>query len=200
MKKMSNSWFEPDATGKVNVDLKEVIRYAQAHYGRHTDWYLRHRDGGIKCLVVLLTAELAIAGVCIDGKLDKGLATMALIFASVLSVALTCLSVLSCSQAYRAALEHALLVSKAAWAMGWCTVVQVPTGISDTSKCPAPNDETLYVSRYIEDARNASDTKDFTTKHMRKWKNTYFAAKWTLILLGAAGCLVAVGSVWAIWM
>ena len=62
MKKMSNSWFEPDATGKVNVDLKEVIRYAQAHYGRHTDWYLRHRDGGIKCLVVLLTAELAIAG------------------------------------------------------------------------------------------------------------------------------------------
>lgn len=189
---MSDRWWTATAVTRATPELHQVMRYAQANYARHTDWFLRHRDAGIKILVFLLSADFAITSLYFAGKVAGVLAMVGLAVVGLLSVALTWLAVISCRQSYGAALEHALLVSKTAWAMGWCSPIAVERQSPEDSAVPAASDKSIYVPRYIEDATKASTTGEFVSRHTKKRFTTYFAAKWTLIAIGTISFALAV--------
>jgi hypothetical protein len=184
---------------QIQIDLGQVIRYAQEHYARHTDWYLRHRDTGIKTLVILLTADFTIAGLYFADKVSGLLATCGLGVVGFLSIVLTWLAVMSCRQAYRSSVEHALLVSKAAWALGWCSPITVDQKCVKYQAAPMSADESLYVPRYIKDAKPDLSTEEFVQQCIRRRGTTYFATKWTLFLIGGVAFVIAIGITVAIY-
>ncbi len=179
--KMNNAtlaWAQP-STADMSNEVREMLSYARQNYACHTDWYLRHRDAGIKLLGVALIANFTIGSLYFDHKLNPYLAVTALAVLAVLSIALASLAVRSCRQAYSAALEHALLVSKTGWAMGLAQSINISEAISQSGACPAREDKSLYVPRYIKDAVDATDTETFVRNQISKRGTTYFATKWT---------------------
>lgn len=166
--------------------LSDILSHARENYTSHTDWYLRHRDSGFRLLGLVFVANFSIGAMLLDHKLNPWLAAATLCLLCYLALAVTILSVRSCRQAYSAALEHALLMSKIAWAAGWAQPIYVIPEILQQPLCPAAKDQSLFVPRYLEDAAAATDTKTFVAEVLAKAGTTYFTAKWTLVVIGLA--------------
>ena len=148
---------------------------------------------------VALVANVTIGGLYFDNKLPSALTVLTLGVLAVLSVALMFLATRSCKQAYSASLEHALLATKAAWAMGFAQAVDVPESVSLVNGCPAREDKSLYVPLYLKDAREATTSEAFVHTHTKKkGGTTYFAAKWTLWILGFTACIMSLALIAAI--
>lgn len=188
---MSN-WARPSEADDTD-SLSHMLSYARQNYASHTDWYLRHRDTGIKILGIVLGANLTIAGLYFDRKLHFWLTVSALAILGILSLMLTRLAVRSCRQSYQAAMENALLVSKTAWAMGFGQSVPVESKFLKTGKCPVRADYSLYVPRYLKEAQEAESTDEFVSHQIRKRGTTYHAAKWTLWTIGGMALSLSVG-------
>lgn len=173
--------------------LSDLLSYARHNYASHTDWYLRHRETGIKTIGVIIAATFTVGSLSFDKELDAHLASLALGILAVLSIVMPALAIRSCHQAYRASLESALLATKAIWAMGLAGKIGVPSDVLLSERPPAVGDRYLYVTRYIKDASRSRTTKSFVRESMTKCGTTYFATKWTLLLLGMVGATMAVG-------
>ncbi len=194
---MDNKWVYPsDKQG--DLELHHMLTYARQNYASHTDWYLRHRDTGLKMLGVVLVANFTIGSLFFDHKLNAYLSLSALAILSFLSLILSNLSVKSCKQAYIAALENALLVTKTAWAMGFAQPIPIDKNISPNIPCPVREDEYLYVPRYIKDGINAKNTEAFVGLHSSKKGTTFFSTKWTLWAIGIVAHLISDGLILSI--
>ena len=194
---METNWAYP-ADSPVKEELHHMLSYARQNYASHTDWYLRHRDTGLKMLGVVLVANFTVGSLYFDHKLNGFLSLSALAIISLLSLVLTNLSVKACKQAYRASLENALLVTKTAWAMGFAQPIAVNKTISEATPCPAKGDKYLYVPRYIEDGMKAENSEIFISHHISKKGTTFFSTKWTLWAIGIVAHLIADGLIIAV--
>ena len=56
-----------------NKHLPDLLVYASASYGKHLDWFHRHKEGGIKLLAGLLVAEFTIVGLHEKADLREGM-------------------------------------------------------------------------------------------------------------------------------
>lgn len=175
--------------------LCDLFQYARTHYIHHTDWYIKHRDAGFKTLAAALTAEFAIVGFAFSAyDIPRMLAIVALLAISLISIPLTHLARLSCTQSYKASMEHAAFITKIVWAMGLCSAVPISVKECDEKACPLSNDPTFYVPRYIDDAYKYTTTKDFVEWNLSKKGSTLFATKTTLALMGGTAALFGIAS------
>ena len=193
MDKVSTKWVK-EGDGTV-PDLDSFLSFAGNNFGKHFDWHLKHREAGVRMLTFLLTAEFAIVGFYYSTGFRIEVAYFGLAILSFLSIVLTFLSIISCHQSYKASLENALLTTKILWLKGLTKTMTVKSKDLDWSQCPVRDDETLYVPRYLKDAKNRLTTDDFTAHNMKKWSNAYFATKSSLFILGVLGLLAGIGAI-----
>lgn len=184
-------WITDGPLGSQN-HLPCILEYAASHYGRHTEWFQRHRDTGIKSQVLILTAEFAVLGLHFSGTraFPAAIICLSLVMMAVFSIVLALASSRSCRHSFRASLEHALLVTKCAWAMGCADPVAVEN--MPRSRAPVPEDEMLYVKRYHEDAchQGVPTTEDFVRIRLDAPGTTYKMAVLTIIVF----CIGAVST------
>lgn len=183
-----------------NPHMETILNYAFTTGNQHLDWFVRHKETGIKTLVALLSAEFAIAGVHFSGRLPAGLAIPAEIILGFLAIALTRLAVKTCSRAYLAWLEHVVLTHKAVWAMGLAESVNVAPASDNSPTCPVRDDESFFIPRYVSSSANARTTTEFVQRHLRARGNTLFTAKRTLLVLCIIAVLGATSLVGAMWV
>ena len=175
-------------------DLSILLNHATTNYGKHTDWFVRHKEFGVKILAVILTAEVTITGFYFTKDLPSITAIAPLIILSILSPILAYYSIVSCRQAYKASLENALLSTKALWAMGVTKPIIVNPNEVDFDKCPVPNDETPYVPRFLEFAVKYNNSQEFIEKNLVNKGNTFYTAKLITQIFGAIGFLTGIGA------
>jgi len=107
------------------------------------------------------------------------------------------LALLNCRKAFSAALEHALLVTKIAWAFGWTSQIVVGPDVSDD--CPASMDKSIYLERYLRDARGVGErrgsmtTELFVECNLADRGTTYRTTRLTLSILGVSAFVVGLG-------
>jgi hypothetical protein len=177
------SWYQAgEPSTEEAVALGKLLDYASAGYSRHTDWFVRHRDIGLQQLAGLLAAELLLLRFFQDVQ-PRQLSGVALILLGLLSLLLGQSSAASCSRAFRASLEHAVLISKIVWALtngATCKVALSP----DSANTPVPSDRTLFVPRYLRDAQQFPTTEEYVAYHMglagpsaKQVRNTHFWAR-----------------------
>jgi hypothetical protein len=165
-----------------NIYLPDILDFASANYGRHTDWFLRHRDTGIRNLAAVLTAEFAVTSIYFSDKgADKGFVVTILFLLVLLAIILAIAACCSCYRAFRASLENAVFVTKIAWAMGLANPVSIPEISKENEKelPPVSQDPTLYVPKYLRTAQKYKSTDEFVKAHLNAI-NTYFWAKITI--------------------
>jgi len=194
MKKLREKWVND---GDESIpDLDSFLNFASDNFKRHTDWHLRHREAGIRMLTLLLTAEFAIVGFYYTTNFKIAfIALIGLAILSFLSIILTYLALMSCSQSYKASLENALLITKILWLKGLTKPIKIKFKQIDISQCPVREDETLYVPRYLHDAQKHLTTDEFVEYNMSKIGTTYFATKTSILLLGILGFLAGAGAI-----
>jgi hypothetical protein len=170
--------------------LPHLLSFAAGNYGRHTEWFLRHVDVGIRNLGAVLTAEFAVISLHFANVRVPWLVTSPmLILLALIAILLATSALNSCRRSFAALLENALLVTKTVWAMGLAGGVPFPSGDSDPAWRPVPEDPCLYVPRYLKDATGHSTTEAFVEHHLRNKKNTYSWGKLTICVF----CAAAVG-------
>jgi hypothetical protein len=191
--------------GKSTENLPVLLGLASDSYGRHTEWYLRHRDTTLKQLAVLLTAELVAANFFYISSASRLLVLPTLIFLIILSPVLAFAGAKSCHQAFQAAMENVLLINKIVWAMGLGGKVHIDSAYEEEIKIPVPKDRPFYVPRYLKDSSKFDTTEQFTAFQLGELKNqhpknTYFWALVTIWTLGCAGIVTGVSCLFAIWL
>ncbi|MCT2533839.1 hypothetical protein N2488_11655 [SAR92 clade bacterium H231] len=172
-----------DSSKGNNNYLPNLLDFAASNYGRHTDWFLKHRDTGLKNLALILTAEFTVLGLHFTKTgFPKFLVCLSLVLLSAFSILIAYSACQSCKNAFKASLESALLVTKTAWAMGLVGAVSLEK--TSTLLPPVPDDEMLYTKRYWEDALppKSNTTEDFVDWNMRNRRSTYFWGNLTLFL------------------
>jgi hypothetical protein len=183
------SWIRISKPG--NTYLPDMLAFASANYGRHTDWFLRHCDTGLRNLAAVLTAEFGIASLYFANKgAPKVFVVPILLLLVLLAIILAEAACSSCHNAFRASLENVLLVTKVAWAMGLANAVSVQEIPNEKDLPPVRNDPMLYVTRYWETAKDHTKTEEFVDAHLKARNNTYFWAKVTIRIFCAGAVLV----------
>lgn len=178
--------------------LDTLINYSREQYASHVDTFLRHKESGLRTLGTALAAEFALTGFYFSTALPAAVAITGLSVLAFLSVPITKLAVHNCDRSFRSTLEHALMTTKIAWAMGLGDPVTVPNTVS--GECPAEGDTSLYPHRYLEEASKAGTTEDFVRMTMEKSTNTFFATRRLLWILGGSAVVVGVsGSGAVLW-
>lgn len=153
---------------RLSLQFGEMLQYAAGHYISHTNWFLRHKEAGFTSLATALTAEVAVVGFVFSDNVPKFVGIAALLIIAILSIPLTVLALRSCVQAYRAALEHAALVTKVVWAAGLASSVRkIP--LDEYEQVPLRDDDPqLFVPRYITDTCKYATTDEFVNDILAK--------------------------------
>ncbi len=172
-------------------DLNCLLDLSSNNFWKNYDWFLKHRDVGIRMLSFLITAEFTILGLHYSDKLSFEIVVFALITVSLLAVVLTILAVANCSRSFHATLENAVTVSKILWVKGLTKPVPMDLTSVDVSSAPVPDDITPHVPRYLEDAQKRRSTEEFVSQNKRKRTNTFFITVVSLIVIG--GIAFAIG-------
>ncbi len=175
-----------------NKHLAEMLRFGSDNYERQTDWFLRHRDTGVRNLAAILTAEVGITTLHFaTPRVPDWPTALILLLLAALAIPLSVSACRCCTRSFRASLESAMLVTKAAWAMGLTDRVSLAPQSHGLLPPPAPNDTTFYVPRYCRDARQdgVHTTDAFVDVHLSAAGSTYRWAKRTIriFLLSAMG-------------
>jgi hypothetical protein len=169
-------------------NLQSTLSLAITNYSNHTNWFLQHKEMGIKYLIVIVTAELAFAKFFYTTEFPFRLLIIFILFIlAFVSIAFMFFALKNCYQSYQAALENVLLITKTLWAMGLTDPVSVDSKKVNFIKSPVWKDETPYVPRYLEDALKHEKTKDFVKYNMDKKNTTYFWARLIIIFFGIIG-------------
>jgi hypothetical protein len=168
-----------------------MLEYATSQYGRHTEWFLRHKESGVTILATILTAESAVVGLFVSNNIKAGGAWPVLMMLAVLSCVIAHLASQSCRRAFVAALEHAALTAKTMWAMGLVSEVRVDQAVVQGDP-PFPDDDSMFVPRYYSDARQQArpNTDKYVQFHISKAETTFQSARRTLAAMGLAGALI----------
>lgn len=180
-------WVQPGGEKPENLD--QALSYSSQYYMAHVDWFLRHRDAGIRMLSVILTVEATLTGLVVANRIEpivQEIASGALVF---LAVGLGWYFTVSCKRSYRAALQHAAMTNKVLWAMG------LTSPISTTySFPPLPQDECLFVPDIASSFGNKKTTNEYVEFHIARKGNTYHAARLIIALIAAACFAIGVGT------
>jgi hypothetical protein len=184
-----------------NANLPQLLDFAAASYGRHTDWFHRHREAGIRNLGAVLASEFAVATLysSSSNRVDlRPFAVGAFLLLAAIIIPLAWSTLGSCRTSFKAALESVVLISKCIWALGLASGVRIAADQIDLSSCPFPSDELLYVKRYFSDACVHATEYEFVQHHLGRRNTTYFHTRVTLWVF----CLGAVvfGVLGAIWV
>ncbi len=198
-------------TGKENCipnnsnELLAVLTVGSEAYGKHTEWFLKHRETALKQLAILITAELAIQNLVVEPEGANLPARMLLLLLAFMSLLLAHAGWRNCQQAFTAAMENVLLVNKIIWSMAPSGKVHLAAPV-DVNNMPCRQDETLYVPRFLKHSIDAYTTEAFVQENLsiRKgfsrsvgwihWRknstqaNTYF---WTTVLIWSLGLIGA---------
>lgn len=207
------SWVTTDETEKSftrgSDDLRAVLTIASSHYGKHTEWYLKHRDTVLRQLAVLITAELAVQKFVAEPAQADLPARILLLALAGLSLVLAHAGVRSCRQAFRAAMENAVVVNKIIWSMAPSGRLFLDHETLDP-EMPARQDSSLYVPRFLSHAIATPSTEEFVkdnaslgsglsrlfnsalNRTQEKAANTYFWTAVTIWLLGVIGATIGV--------
>ena len=169
-----------------NKYLATMLEFGSSNYERHANWFLRHRDIGIKYQAIILTVEFSILGISfqLDAVYPKYLVCSGLYMLGIFSVILAYTSCRSCTKSFIASLENALLVTKVAWAMGLADRVAVKE--IPESNPPVSEDSMLYINRYWKDScihQTKNDKKEITTT--KQFVDVHIKDKDTTLFLGA---------------
>ena len=177
-----------------NCHLPDLLTFSSENYGRQTNWFLRHRDTGIRNLAVIIASETAITSLYFttDKQIPPAFIIMLLLLLAFLAPLLALSALCSCKRAFRAAMENALLTAKIVWALGLTSNVEVKKSNVDLQKCPARDDLYLYVPRYVEDSLAHPTTKTYSNANLSNRKNTYFWGRFTIVLFCLGAILVGV--------
>jgi hypothetical protein len=183
------------SSGKTsNNELNNLLTYARENYGKHTEWFLRHKDMGLKSLAVVLTGEITITSFCLSDKFPDIITIVTLLILSFLSVIITFYGIINCKASYKASLENAILCTKTIWAMGLAKPIEIDAQNVDFTNCPVREDNTPYIPRFLDDAAKQPTTDKFIEYHLSRRGTTYFTAKWTIICFGVVGLCTGLGS------
>jgi 4-amino-4-deoxy-L-arabinose transferase-like glycosyltransferase len=182
-----------------SAQLPDLLKFATANYGRHTDWFLKHRDIGMRNLAVVLTAEFAVASIHYTSeKIPEEITAALLAFLALTALLLALSAWRSCRNSYAASLETAVLVTKIVWAMGLTSKVEIAATQVDKSHCPVPKDPYLYVPRYLDDAEQHLSTEDFVRHHLSGHRNTFFWAKVTIAIFCLGALVMGIATACAV--
>ena len=128
------NWVCPAETN--NPYLSDLLSFAAGNYRAQTDFFLRHRDIGIRNLALVVTGEFAVIGFHFaNGKVPVFLTSLVLLFLAVSGYALAESAWRSCKRSFVACLECAVLVTKTIWAMGLTTRVPLILSSLDFTRC-----------------------------------------------------------------
>ena len=198
--------------------LLALLASTEAAYKNQTDWFLGHKESGIRRLGVLIASEITVTGFYLrDQELYPQWLVVAVLLSMVLiAIALALSTLHSCTRSYLAAMEQGMLKNKVVWALGLSGPVILPNDQKGRAPCPAPGDSGLYVPRYVR-----SGAKDLTTQllleriilvtfkkrqhhdseggPMEKGWTTYDEARFTILLFGGLGVAAGVVSAAAIY-
>jgi len=190
-------------------NLRAVFTIASSLYGKHTEWFLKHRDTVLKQLAVLITAELAIYKFVVVPAQSNFPVGMLQLSLAALSMVLAHAGVRSCKQAFQAAMENVVVVNKIIWSMAPSGKLFLDNEIPD-SAVPAREDSSLYVPRFLAHSIATSSTEEFVKDNLslrkgllrtlnwvfrkthEKAANTYFWTAVLIWLLGAIGATIGV--------
>jgi hypothetical protein len=143
--------------------LPALLQYATTQFGRHNDWFLGHRDFGIKVLTLIITVQSATVGAVLSAKVNIETIEPVISVLAVAAVLIGEFSIYSCRRSCIAALEHAALINKTVWAMNLFHLsLNEKMSITDI---PFTNDDSFFVPRYISSIKG-DDGKYFATSNL----------------------------------
>jgi len=173
-----------------NAHLSDLMTLASTNFGRHLDWFQRHRDMAVKNIAAILAAETALVGLGVAQKqvLPAAFALALLLVLSCAAPVLAWLGIRACRQAYRAAMESAFMMAKVAWTMGALSVVAVKQSVVGNATCPGYADLSLYAPRWTNDCVQHRTTDEFVAATLSCRTNTCFLAKVTILVFGSGAC------------
>jgi hypothetical protein len=186
---MYPDWAQPSDSN--NQYLPEMLKWGSDSYLRQTNWFLHHRDTGLRNLAAVLTGEFAVISLhAANAGVPDGPTVFILLFLGVLAVLLGFSASKSCGRSFRASLESVMLVTKTMWTMGLMDKVSLAE--NEFQGPPVPRDSTFYVPRFCCDARQPGidTTGAFVDTHLNTWGTTYWWAKLTIWMFGV-GAVVA---------
>jgi hypothetical protein len=183
-------WFQ--SQDEESNHLEALLNYAHCQYGRHTEWFLRHRDIGISTLATILTAQSALGGLLFSDKLAPIVAIATILILMLLVYPLMELSRYACKQAFRAAMEHTALIAKIVWSMGLAECVSVKRTATPAG-APFELDQSFYIPRYIRGAKDFPTTDAYVNHHLKHSRNSYRAARLTLLTMGCSAWVLGTG-------
>lgn len=179
--------------------LDKMLSLAVNNYGKQTDWFLHHRDTGIKHLGAVLTAQVSMTSITLSTTIMPAwLGVTTLLFLGVLGPFLATSAIRSARSSYSASIEYAVLITKSLWALGIAGVVDVKKSHIDTEKQPAANDVVFYIERHVNNHTSTSEhtTNQIVDKVLMSQHNTFSWAKRVLTMFAAAVVIIAiVGSI-----
>lgn len=156
----SKGWYQIGESE--NTHLPALLTVASDNYVQQTEWFLRHRDTGIRHLMAILAAESTITGLYFTTHKQIPLVIISIVLGCMmfLAVLFALYAIRSCERSYRASLEHCMLMAKITWALGLHANVVIKN--DRCGKCPAPDDPFLYVPRFVNNA--TEDQMAWTTE------------------------------------
>src|ERR1035441_7514610 len=144
------TWAEPASSP--NSNLPNLLTIASMSFERHTNWYLRHCETGIRNLAAIIAAEAAIVGIYFTHLAQKGVPVgiVSALLLGVLALAvapfLCSLAIRSSTRAFLASMESTRLMTKCIWAMGLTAKVAVNDAVADLPQYA--DDQFLYPKRW----------------------------------------------------
>ena len=174
--------------------------------GRHTDWFLHHKERGVKNLGALIAAELAIIAFYFTHTAElqsiNRIVGLVLLLAGLLGIPLVRLAITSATRSFQAAMECISLASKCLWAMGLTARLTLNPDSVDTKNIPAPEDLTPFVPRYTgqeasEDEETTKSptrcatTKEFVSQQLQA-RNTFGTARWALVSFSGVALFIGI--------
>ena len=174
--------------------LETMLSLALTNYGKQTNWFLHHRDTGIKHLGVMLAAQVSVISLALpNNTVPAWVAITTLLFLGIIGPCLARSAILSAKSSYRASIEYAVLTTKSLWALGLTGIVDVQEAGSDRNKLPAAKDKTFYIGRHIENHSSRDcTTEDIVDDLLFNRDNTFYRAKYVLIIFAVAVVALAI--------
>jgi hypothetical protein len=187
-------------TDRPSEHLDKMLSLAVTNFGKQTDWFLLHRDTGIKHLGVVLAAQVSITSITLSTQaVPAWLAIAALLFLGIIGPFLAILAIRSARSSYSASIEYAVLITKSLWALGLTGVIDVlESHIDIMKKPPAANDEVFYIERHVNNHASAPErtTKQIVDNVLKSRPNTFSRARRVLVTFAVAVVTMAiVGSI-----
>lgn len=168
--------------------LDKMLVFASSNYAKQTDWFLHHRDTGIRHLGLVLAAQTSIAGACLytPPLISKWLGIATILFLGFTGPFLAISAIKSAKRSYKAAIEYAVLATKSLWALGLMGIINVEQKCFESSITPAMKDPYFYVKRHVTNhcLPKGESTDQIVEGVLKDTGNTFYWTWQILVLFG----------------